>query len=59
MEEYRFKVVRADGSHYFYSPSGFVTMRDALYKGFALAHKDDVKEVHFYIETTLISTFYH
>lgn len=59
MEEFRYKIVRADGSHYFYSPSIFVTLRDALSNAFTLAHKDDVKEVHFYIETRLIATFYH
>ena len=60
MEEFRFKVVRQDGSHYFYSPSDFITLKEAFFKGFIMAtSREDVKEVHFYIETTLIATFYH
>ena len=59
MDDFRFKVVRADGSHYFYTPMVFYTLRDALYTGFYMAHKEGVKDVDLYNGTKLIATFYH
>lgn len=57
MNNFRFKVVRADGSHYFYTPQIFLSLRDAFYKGFHMAHKEDVRDVLLYDNDRLIATF--
>ena len=59
MEEFRYKVVWTDGSHYFYSPRDFQTTRQAFYSAFWRAREEDVKEVQFYIGSKLVATFYH
>ena len=59
MSDFRFKVVRADGSHYFFRPMLFYNLREALFNGFYMAHKDNVREVLLYDNDRLLATFYH
>lgn len=59
MNDFRFKVVRADGSHYFYTPLIFYPLKEALFNGFYMAHKDNVREVLLYDNDRLLATFNH
>ena len=59
MDEYRFKVVRADGSHYFHTYSGYVALTSFFMDAYYICYREDVREVKLYINTKLISTFYH
>ena len=58
MEKFRFKIVRTDGSHYFYTEESG-TKYDSLLSGRGIASHEGVSKVELYWDSKLIATFYH